>query len=283
MVITRTFGRHQPSVLKLRRKLARSALAAIGLAAAVFIPAATANAAVPTGYSEREMYTCSDSFTLVQSAPDGYVVGNCLGGTNFRQQSYSTSNPDGGPLTLHDYWSGGWVYGHFNGCGWIRSENLSPQQPSTITKCSSVSIGYQLSEFALFTNGSALNSDCNVQSSGTPGTASYSSKCTDGSSVNVVGACPLWANFRPWTSEQDPTDPISGSQSGAPGGVVAAGTRVRWRYVAKYPAKSTNAYYVMVRVPGTPTSPVVSGGGNWGFIDADCLELPLPYLTGIPG
>jgi len=265
--------------------VARLRTVVLGVAAATLVGAAaeppSARAADPSAYLPREMYTCSDAYTLVQSAPDGYVVGNCKQGVNFRQQSYSPTSPP--PLSLSDYWSGGWVYGNFNGCGWIRSENLDANQPVTVGRCPTGSIGYQLNEFAMLTNGSALNADCNLKSYGTPGTSTYGTKCTDGSTVDVVASCQLWANYRPWLPDQDPTDPISGPQSGAPDGRVVSGSKVKWRYVAKYPSASKNAYYVMVRVPTTTSNPVTSGYGNWGFIDADCLALPLPYYTGVPG
>jgi hypothetical protein len=120
--------------------------------------------------------------------------------------------------------------------------------------------GYDLKKFALGTNASAASApgnDCNV----------VLGKCTDGSTTSLKSACALYGNYKPWASDQQPTDVILNP--------MPAGTIIKWRYAAINPSSSGN-YYVMVKLASSYGIPI--GYGNWGFVNASCIN-GLPYFT----
>lgn len=203
----------------------------------------------PSGYT---ILSCNTPYIPVSSTPSGYVIGNCLQGVHLYPQAMS--NADGAT------YYGGWIFGNYNGCGWIAGKFALTQTQGTVL-CPSDSIGYNLGEFASATNASAAayGNDCNPKSNGGP--------CTDGSSTYLSKACTYWANFRPWVPNQGPTDLMSSS--------LPAGTIVKWRYVAKYISSSGN-YYVMIKLANSYN--IQRGYGNWGFVNANCLA-GLPYYT----
>ena len=98
------------------------------------------------------------------------------------------------------------------------------------------------------------------------GSCSWSAgRCTDGTLVYTAHPCGFYANFRPWTNIQTPTDQIRGIQAGTP---------VKWRYVTKYDyPDQTGQKMVMVRDPAYS-----AGQGNWGFMHISCFS-SLPGLT----
>lgn len=191
-----------------------------------------------------DTFACNQPYSIVQAKPSGYVVGNCLSGTHLRRQDksspYSTSFPSA-------YWDGGWIFGNYNGCGWINSGFTNLAGSTTQSLCPVGSIGYNNSEYQTANNNGAC----------------APSTCTDGTAVRLRVNCNAWGNFRPWAPGQMVTDFIR---------VVPAGTTLYWRYMTKYeyPAGS-GEYMVMARDPSYS-----AGNGNWAFYHSPCFE----YLTG---
>ena len=213
------------------------------------------------------IFSCSVPYAPVQSAPSGYVIGNCLEGVHLhRQDKRSAAGFD---------WDGGKIYGHFAECGWIRADYDTATSSVSSPACPSGSIGRNLSEFAQATNADAVNgplsaqTDCNIEPK--PPQTSPTPKCTDGSSVLTVAACPLWGNVKPWLSGGAPIDLITNAVH--PNGIIPSGTRVKWRYKSRF-AAADGKYYLMVQEPA-----VSAANGNWGFLAQDCLPDSLPYYT----
>jgi hypothetical protein len=220
---------------------------------------ALAGAGALTSSFSYKIRTCDTPFIPVQSGPSGYVLGNCTQGTQFLPQDTSTVG--------QDLYYGGLVLGNYSACGWINGTTSATQLDGGAV-CPVGSIGYNLSEFAMATNASAASApgnDCNK--------SPVSGACTDGSTTSLKLACPFYGNFRPWASGQQPTDPITNAQHP----VLPVGTIIKWRYAAKYPSSSGN-YYVMVKLANSYLIPI--GYGNWGFINASCIN-GLPYFTAV--
>jgi hypothetical protein len=149
-------------------------------------------------------------WAFVQSVPDSYVTGSCYDGWSFARQVCSPSLGCGG-------YGGGYVFGNFNGCGWIKGANLRlTGGTNPTTACQSPSRA--LSEFASYVN-------CN------PGT------CSDGTDVGIIAGCGTYANARPWSSSWV-TDYL---RSRYPPYTM------KWRYVSR------DGTWVMARDPQVPS------------------------------
>lgn len=145
-------------------------------------------------------------WVFVAASPGGYVIGNCAPGWHLHRTIKSDPvAPEG------TYFDGGYIFGNFNGCGWVRADRDRQVGTGSYTACQSPSRNAY--EF-----GSLFNCP--------PGW------CSDGTYTTGSG-CQLYANYRPWSATPAPTDPIGGVQSGA----------FYWRYV------TLDGQYVMVRDP----------------------------------
>jgi hypothetical protein len=193
------------------------------------------------------IFRCAVPWASVQSAPSGFVIGNCKQNSELHRQMKSDQY-DG------TYWDGGWVTGNFAGCGWIRVDysNLVPNS-TAYTLCNPNSIGYALSEFALWTNDGTTPKYPNCSDN------SATTKCTDGTATTASVSCYAYRNFRPWLSGQQVTDPVA---------IYPAGKVFKWRYITRYTATNFgNSYFALVRDPAL--SP---GQGNWMFVPTGCLS-----------
>jgi len=204
---------------------------------------------------------CNTPYIPVAASPAGYVVGNCLQNVHLYPQATSTV----GTETFY----GGWVYGNYSGCGWVAGIQVATGTDASAL-CPAGSIGYNLNEFASYTNADAKyapGNDCNKDP--------VSGNCTDGSTTSTSKTCTVWGNYRPWASGQGVTDAIY--NTAMPTGTLAAGSTVKWRYVARYPT-SGNISYAMIKLAGSYG--ITAGYGNWGFINVSCLS-SLPYKTAV--
>lgn len=152
-------------------------------------------------------FVCANfPWVFVAASPGGYVIGNCAPGWHLHRTIKSAPVPPAGT-----YFDGGYIFGDFNGCGWVRADRDTQVGEGSYTACGSPS--RNAGDF-----GAAFN--CR------PG------DCADGKAVTGTN-CQLYANYRPWSSSAAPTNPIGSVQSGT----------FLWRYVTK------DGQYVMVRDP----------------------------------
>jgi hypothetical protein len=138
----------------------------------------------------------------------------------------------------HRVFDGGFIYGNYQGCGWIGTGSESLVASGTYTACGS-SASHTLSEYSSQTN----HYHC-------------VGGCTDGTPISVVGDCPEYANLRPWSNTSAPTDLLRTRHAGY--------GSLRWRYQTRYVYGPY--FYVMVRDAG-----ISAGAGNWVFVPRPCL------------
>lgn len=177
------------------------------------------------------------------------MVGNCLAGTHLRRMA--TSSQQAGPNNV--YWQGGYIFGHFRGCGWVEDDYLSDVSPLSEVKCQLGSVGYNQSEFQSGTNeaATAAQGGCTRQT-----VAPF--RCQDGTAVNNSVQCPFYANIGPWEPNRFAEDPMPS--------IPANSGWIRWRYRTKYPDLS-GVYWVLIH-----NTNVVSTLGNWGFVPQWCVD-----------
>ena len=199
---------------------------------------------------ESGIFSCNVPYAVVQAKPSGFVTGSCTRGTHLHRDAKSGEYDT-------TYWDGGFVYGNYSGCGWIRIDQSDLAAAGGNDLCTWTSIGYNDNEIMIASNeGTQAPNSCSRNAT--------TGRCTDGTSAVVrAGGCKLWANFRPWTSGQGATDPIRD--------IPASNGRVKWRYVSKYTTADGSGRYVMVRDDFSS-----QGQGNWGWMKESCL-------TSMPG
>jgi hypothetical protein len=186
-------------------------------------------------------------WTSIAATPAGYVVGSCLDGWKLRRtfESAWVANEK-------RYYEGGLIAGEFADCGWIPGDRVTQVGEYKEELCSTTA------SHSVATYGRVFNSEPGSYGDGTNREGDYVLVST--------GACPEFANLRPWD----------------PGAIPANYLRTRlpgydkfyWRYVAVNPDVLP---WVMVRDAG-----VASGGGNWVFVPRHCLPERLPYGQGGP-
>lgn len=187
---------------------------------------------------ESGLFRCNLPFSTVANTPGGYALGNCPQHAHlFRTiKSYYVSSPPAG------YFDGGYVSGTFDGCGWIYEDYSIKEDDRSNSGCPSPS--KDPSEFMLYAN--------------------CASPCQDGTQILNPRSCPAYANYRPWSTANRPTNYVGTFPANAK---HTNGTpRIRWRYTSKYPSTDGSGHYVMVR--DTMGS---AGYGNWLFIPYSCL------------
>ncbi len=187
------------------------------------------------------------SYWPIQNKASHYVIGNCVSGMTIRRNGLSGHDEE------RRRFSGGFIDGGFNACGWVpHSDNDSYlgmavlDASASFTTCGgtdphgSAELHRPVSSFARMVN-------CN------PG------QCGDGTWVGrTVSACTVWANVRPFSSSDAPSFSIRTLPAGY--------GNLRWRYVTKSGA------YVMVRDHSYPRN---STQGSWGFVPRGCLPSQL--------
>jgi hypothetical protein len=194
-------------------------------------------------YECRTIYKYSD----VQSAADSWVIGNCKAPWQIQVVSYSGPNGEG----YHSY--GGFVTGVFSGCGWIEAR-FEPEKlnSNSNSACSQGSTGdFEVPQSSFMRN--------------------HNSAVGDGWPVVNKGACPEYANYRPWSVnnvEQELVRTAPAYAGSSPGSNYPA---LKWRYITKYESTDSTGQYVMVR-----DDRYKAGEGNWVFVPRSCLPAALP-------
>ena len=199
---------------------------------------------------ENEDYECTAKYSDVQSGAFTWVIGNCPKGSTLEavvRRAHTESEPE-------NYSLGGWVTGTFQGCGWIENDKFKPKAKKIkpTTTCSEISSGkYEVAESSFM--------------------AKHNAGAGDGYFVVNKTACPEYANYRPWSTnnleqEQLRTEPAYARQE--PGSSYPA---LKWRYTTKYNSTDATGQYVMVR-----DVTLSAGEGNWVFVPRSCLPSTLP-------
>ncbi len=200
-------------------------------------------------------FECNQPVVPVQAKPSGFVTGNCLEGVHLRR--IAKSDP-----YLSWYWDGGYIFGNFAECGWVRTDMSDMVSATTGDLCGG-SASMANAEFMVANNDAtneAVHGSCSKHQA-----SDGSWRCTDGTPVQTVSACYEFANFRPWASGQIPIEPVR---------IIPSGYTLKWRYLAKYyAADGTGSGMVMVRDPAYS-----AGYANWVFVHASCLA-GLPGMT----
>ena len=191
-------------------------------------------------------YECY-SYSDVQNAADSFVIGNCQAPWQIQVVSYSGPNGNG----YHSY--GGFVTGAFSGCGWIETR-FEPKKLN-----------------------SNKNSACGEGSTGdfeVPQSSfmeKHNSALGDGWPVVTTRACPEYANYRPWSSNNIEQGLIRTAPAYASSGPGSNYPALKWRYITKYESTDGTHRYVMVR-----DDRYNAGEGNWVFVPRSCLPSTLP-------
>ncbi|HEY5286173.1 MAG TPA: hypothetical protein VIJ50_03605 [Solirubrobacteraceae bacterium] len=191
-------------------------------------------------------YECY-SYSDVQNAADSFVIGNCDAPWQIQVVSYSGPNGEG----YHSY--GGFITGNFSGCGWIETR-FEPKK----------------------LNGNK-NSACGEGSTGdfeVPQSyfmERHNSAAGDGWPVVTTQACPEYANYRPWSSNNVEQELIRTAPAYASSGPGSNYPALKWRYITKYESTDGTHRYVMVR-----DDRYNAGEGNWVFVPRSCLPSTLP-------
>ncbi len=191
-------------------------------------------------------YECY-SYSDVQNAADSYVIGNCDAPWQIQVVSYSGPNGEG----YHSY--GGFITGAFSGCGWIETR-FEPKKLN-----------------------SNKNSACGEGSTGdfeVPQSSfmeRHNSAAGDGWPVVTTQACPEYANYRPWSSNNVEQELIRTAPAYASSGRGSNYPALKWRYISKYESTDGTHRYVMVR-----DDRYNAGEGNWVFVPRSCLPSTLP-------
>lgn len=184
------------------------------------------------------LFQCSVSYATVANVPGGYAIGNCPYG----KYLYRTMKSDFVSTPPAGYFDGGYIDGPFDGCGWIFESYSNKVAERNNTGCSSPS--RPTSDFTDWTN--------------------CASPCTDASQFDNAHDCPVYANYRPWSTNNRPTGYMHTIR--AHERLADGSFRLAWRYVTKYASADGSGHYVMIRDRGKS-----AGQGNWGFVPWSCF------------
>jgi len=177
--------------------------------------------------------TCSAGWNYVAAQANSYVTGNCNGSWPFTA-SYVQYD------SIHNwYWYAGAIGGDYNGCGWMRSQDLGAFGGYSSSTCSN-------------------RAYCDYIYCDSTGPYTYGS-ADDGMPASSIAGCTEWANFRPWSSSPAPKNSLRLTTGGV--------DDLRVRYLAK-PVYGGHRYY-MAR--DTKVAAGV-GAGNWVFLRDDCFS-----------
>lgn len=191
----------------------------------------------------------------VQNAASKYAIGTCFNGHHLRRQDKSA-------VYNGHTWDGGYVFGDFNGCGWIQSEYSNFDHDSTEALCAPGEY-YNNPQFQRANNNNTpVNAGCSKKPN-----ADGVMRCTDGTPVQITAGCNEYGNARPWLSGQYRT------------GLIRSTPRaytVYWRYITKYDMTNSGRPAVMIRDSNDGHD---DGAGNWVFVDRNCLPPSLPGIN----
>jgi hypothetical protein len=241
---------------------------AIGVASSEVASAAELDSASGTSSVPQEIkplvteisknYRCTDKYSDLQSGANAYAIGNCKEGQELEgvvRRPFEESEPN-------LYSIGGWVGGNFQRCSWIEDPKFKPTELNSKPKntCSQIAKSpYEIptSEFAE----SPISKNNN--------------NLIDGVEVVNPVPCKEYANYRPWSSNNQETELIRELPAYA---AVLSGSEtpaLLWRYVTKYESKDGTGQYVMVH-----DARISVGEGGWVFAPRSCLPSNLPKGEG---
>jgi hypothetical protein len=143
-------------------------------------------------------WTCNDAWDIITNYASGVLIGNCARGTWMNRTKYSGPNAQG--VTF----SGGYIAGSYNGCGWVEDRHITYRNGNHYTGCSNPNTKWGKIGYAY--------------NSATQGGPTYVTSRNPG--------CQLYANVHPWQNPPVVTDPLTGA--------LPTGTRLDWRYIVGY-------------------------------------------------
>lgn len=238
--------------MQITRRRGAGAAALVALLTVLAVASAGTQAASPAG----GRFTCTGSakygaWSPVSAGPNTYIIGNCAPGTIIRPTYYS--NDQNGPFY------GGLISGSFAGCGAVQARNLRRVSSTERTSICARSGRRPPASFL-------TKVDC--RSGKLPGNRTRKCRKKKGGwdpdlggdkTTRVVATCRAYANYRPFSSTPQATDPVQ---------VIAPDNRrtgqVRWRYITK------DGRYVMVH----DRRGKKSGGAIWVFVSRGCVTTP---------
>lgn len=175
----------------------------------------------------------------------GYVIGNA--------RTYKLNVSSAWTVDVQGHDNGldfGYIWGNYNGCGWVYASNLTGSQGTVANGCMGTTYVISTSSFS--------NGEFNCS----PGT------CSDGSNAHInynhtncaaTGeAGKVYANVRPWLVPAQKHDYY---------GQLPHGAYVKWRYVTR------DGNWVMVRDPYVTSRGFTSTASDWYFVRRQCLNL----------
>lgn len=194
----------------------------------------------PTAYGQQQRggnFVCDNpsvagDWTYVSNAPSDLVIGNCREGWGMNRSAFYANSYN---------WDGGYIFGDFNGCGWVRADWDRQVGNVNTTSCwpASRNRGEFVRVFSNTTGCGAVVGQCN------------------GQQVTTIGACDQYANVRPWSANSAPTNYLRTTPRGW--------SNLYWRYVTK------DNRFVLVQ-----DTSIGQGQGNWVFVPRGCLPADLP-------
>lgn len=192
-------------------------------------------------------FRCSPTWNYIAAEANSFVSGNCYGassGSWYMQRTKKEFDPVHGI-----YWDGGYVDGNYDGCGWMRQQDTTELNTNPNSACASPDRPY--CDYIYCVNG-------------VPWTFGGTN---DGQPTNVKQTCWEYANYRPWSSNNQPLNALV--RYVQPNETWQGTWRLWARYITKYPwyYPGGATYFVMAhdtRMDGT-------GLGNWVFVPLSCF------------
>lgn len=149
-------------------------------------------------YEGGGQWTCNNTWDIITNYASGVLIGNCSKGSILNRTRYSGPNESGVKF------SGGYISGSYNYCGWLETESITFKDGTNYTGCSEPDTPYGKIGYAY--------------NSKTQGGPTYATSQNPG--------CQLYANVHPWKSTPEVTDVLTGA--------LPVGTVLEWRYIVGY-------------------------------------------------
>lgn len=178
--------------------------------------------------------SCTSGWHYVAAKADSFVTGNCYQGWAL------TASYIQWDAVHSEFWYGGAIGGHYNGCGWMREQDLGAFSGYDSSSCGN----------------RAYCDYIYCDASGNPYT--YGS-ATDGMTASSIAGCNEWANYRPWSANGVPVDSVRQTN-----GFL---NDLKVRYLAKY-TYGGHRYYMARDTTVTANN----NQANWVFLRDDCLS-----------
>jgi hypothetical protein len=173
----------------------------------------------------------AEVWSVIQARASGYATGNCYDGWHVHRTRKEVNK---------EVWDGGYFFGDYESCGWIRSDRDMLLKSQTYTDCANPNNHERTFAYSI---------DCHPATAGCAGTAV--------APIQVLADCAEYANVRPWVANATPTNYVVTRPAGY--------AQFAWRYVTR------DLRFVMVHDFGH--------GANeptWVFVPRSCLAGNLP-------